>query len=147
MAVEGIGVGEGESLVPPPALGFPQWPGSSPESGLSEAGPPHPIVDRIDLYAPAGAAELLLTTCAASASPEQAAQRRARHPEAVAEDMEAFAVATACRLAGTPLCVVRGVSNLVGDRDPAHWRIPAALAAARRMAVELLDDASPWSPA
>ena len=65
--------------------------------------------------------------------------RRERFPDAVAEDMEGFAVAVACTLAGVPLRVVRGISNLVGDRDPKHWRIPAALAAARLAALELLE--------
>ena len=44
-----------------------------------------------------------------------------------------------------PLRVVRGVSNEVGVRDPASWRIPAALAAARRLAIELLTSDEPWS--
>jgi len=139
VAVEGIGAGEGRSLAGPAALGFPQWPGSA----SAEA-----IHDRIVLAAsrvrdperlrdPARTA-LLLSTCAASASPEQAALRRERFPEALAEDMEGFAVAFACALAGVPCHVVRGVSNVVGNRNPAHWRIPAALAAARLCALDLL---------
>lgn len=145
VAVLGIGVGEGERLIPPPALGFPQWPGSGPESDLAASGPPHSIVERIDLAAPAGAAPLLLTTCAASDSPRHAGARRSRFPDAAAEDMEGFAVATACRMAGTPVAIVRGISNQVGDRDPSAWRVPAALAAARRLALELLHDDSIWS--
>ena len=61
-----------------------------------------------------------------------------RYSGALAEDMEGFGVALACQLAGTPCWIVRGISNQVGDRDPAHWRIPAALTAARRRALELL---------
>jgi futalosine hydrolase len=133
VAVEGVGVGEGERLVAPPALGFPQWPGANGAAAIH---------DRLEL-APLGAergpvAPLLLTTCAASASPEQAAHRRRRFPEAAGEDMEGFAVALACALAGVPLTVVRGFSNVVGDRDPARWRIPGALAAARERALALL---------
>ena len=60
--------------------------------------------------------------------------RRARFRDALAEDMEGFAVAFACALAGVPVSIVRGISNVVGDRDPAHWRIPAALAARARAA-------------
>ncbi len=142
VAVEGIGAGEGRDLVGPAALGFPQWPGA--ESGRKDA-----IHDRIALAHedtwraisgenPGARDALLLSTCAASASSEQARVRRARHPEALAEDMEGFAVAFACALAGVPVTIVRGASNLVGDRDPAHWRIPAALAAARERALELL---------
>lgn len=139
VAIDGIGVGEGAGIVAPPALGFPQWPGS-PDSSRS------PIFDRVHL-ARAGVTEggsLLLTTCSASADERQASDRRARFPEAVAEDMEGFAVAAACAMAGVPLRIVRGISNRVGDRDPASWRIPAALAAARRMALEVLADEAPW---
>lgn len=59
--------------------------------------------------------------------------------------MEGFAVATACAMAGIPLCIVRGISNAVGDRRPDHWRIPAALAAARERALALLRDEQGWS--
>lgn len=145
VAIEGIGAGEGAQLVGPKALGFPQWPGGG-EGGAENA---EPIHDRIVLSSAGARADahalrdparsaVLLTTCAASASPEQAALRRARFPEALAEDMEGFAVALACALAGVPVSIVRGVSNVVGDRDPAHWRIPAALAAARLCALDVL---------
>ncbi len=142
VAVEGIGVGEGAELIAPPALGFPQWPGSLD-------GARHPIFDRIKLAVaePQPRGNLLLTTCAASASPAQAALRRERFPDAVAEDMEGFAVATACSLANVPLRIVRGVSNLVGDRAPQHWRIPAALDAARRRAIQLLEGGAGWARA
>lgn len=138
VAIDGIGVGEAETFLGPPALGFPQWPGES--RGRASA-----ILDRIDLStsgskdAPDAARRtLLLTTCGASDSPAQAQRRHERFPEAIAEDMEGFGVAMACTLAGVPLTIVRGISNAVGDRDPAHWRIPAALAAARSLALEIL---------
>lgn len=138
-AIEGVGVGEGRALLAPPALGFPQWPG---REGLTPA-----IFDRVTLAtAPrAGRPRLLLTTCAASADPAQALLRRERFPEAIAEDMEGFAVASACTLAGVPLRIVRGISNAVGDRAPANWRIPAALAAARAQALELLESGAGWA--
>jgi hypothetical protein len=44
-----------------------------------------------------------------------------------------------------PLAIVRGLSNVVGDRDPKRWRIQGALEAARAVALEAL--ALPeWSP-
>jgi futalosine hydrolase len=137
-AIEGIGVGEGASLIPPPALGFPQWPGA--EGGRA------PIFDRVPLArAKRSTAFTLLTTCAASADAAQAHRRRERCPDAVAEDMEGFAVAAACAMAGTPLRIVRGLSNQVGDRDAARWRIPAALGAARAAALELLESGEGWA--
>lgn len=129
----GVGAGEGKAFLGPPALGFPQWPaeGSAPA-----------IEDRLPLVRPASAATapLLLTTTAASATPEQAAERRRRFPGASAEDMEGFAVAFACQLARVPLCIVRGISNRVGDRDPAAWNIPLALTGALELANAVLAD-------
>ena len=52
-----------------------------------------------------------------------------RHPDAVAEGMEGFGVATAAAGAGVAFGEVRTISNLVGPRDRAGWRIPDALAA------------------
>ena len=72
--------------------------------------------------------------CSTADSPEQAAIRLAQNPTAVGEDMEAFGVAMACQMQNVDLEVIRGFSNLAGDRDKANWQIDQALAAA----VELL---------
>ena len=55
----------------------------------------------------------------------------ARSPGALTEGMEGAGVAHAALLAGVPVVEVRGVSNLVGPRDRAAWRLPEALAATR----------------
>lgn len=128
VAAHGIGAGEGESFQGPASLGFPQWPASA-EASVVE--------DHIGLQTPGGDG-LLLTTCAASDSPLCARALQERHPGVLAEDMEGFGVALACHLAGTACWIVRGISNQVGDRDATSWRIPSALAAARRRALELL---------
>lgn len=138
VALHGVGAGEGERFQGPPALGFPQWPGSPGTTA-------HPVTDSLPLFATEGLTRgTLLTSCAASSTSEEAAHRRALFPAASAEDMEGFAVALACALAGVPLRIVRGVSNQVGDRDPANWRIPAALAAALELAREALEPANLW---
>ncbi|GAA2351034.1 futalosine hydrolase [Dactylosporangium salmoneum] len=55
-----------------------------------------------------------------------------RHPDAVAEAMEGFGVATAARLwPAAAFGEIRSVSNAVGPRDRAAWRIPQALATLR----------------
>jgi futalosine hydrolase len=135
VATHGIGAGEGPTFQGPSALGFPQWPASDPASEGGSS--PSPVDDHLPLATPNGAG-LLLTTCAASDSPARAADLQERHPGALAEDMEGFGVAIACHLGHTPCWIVRGISNQVGDRDAAHWRIPAALQAARDLALELL---------
>jgi futalosine hydrolase len=45
--------------------------------------------------------------------------------------MEGFAVALAARAFGVRLSVVRGISNVAGDRDQSRWRMREALTAAR----------------
>ena len=118
------------------SLGWPQCPGDPSRGGAS-------IGDVITCDAPptAGAhpAGLLLTACAASADATDVAHRRRLFPTAVAEDMEGFGVAVACRLAGVPLAIVRGISNDAGDRDHGRWRIGPALEAAAALAVTLLE--------
>jgi futalosine hydrolase len=52
-----------------------------------------------------------------------------RHPAAVAEAMEGFGVAIAATQAGVGFAELRTISNLVGPRDRAAWRIGPALSA------------------
>lgn len=142
VAIEGIGVGSGLERMAPPDLGFPQWPGSDVGPGARRIDVRLPLASDEDPEGEPG--PLLLTTCAASASAEHAAVRREQFPDAVAEDMEGFAVAVACDLADVPLRIVRGISNQVGDREAGNWRIPAALSAARRLAIDLLESTDSW---
>ena len=117
--LDGVGVGSGPGFTPPSQIGLPQW-----EGGAGER-----IEETLEI-AGGGTGELL-TVCAASASPEEAAARSRRYPEAVAEDMEGFAVALACRRSDVPVAVVRGISNVAGDRAAKRWRWEEALAACR----------------
>jgi len=139
VAIDGIGAGEGEGSIPASALGFPH--GSRRHHAV-------PTDDHLALAGPPGTAPaelgLLLTCCAASADPDAAARRLERHPTALAEDMEGFGVALACARAEVPLAIVRGISNRVGDRDRARWRVPEALEAASALALELLRSREPW---
>ena len=70
---------------------------------------------------------LLLTVTAASGSPVETEVKLARHTNALAEDMEGFAVAQACQLNHTKIQIVRGISNYAGDRDHSRWKISAAM--------------------
>jgi futalosine hydrolase len=135
VAIDGLGAGEGDALVPPARMGFHQHPTQPGQDELQLARP---------VSASNGEPHLLLTVCAASADADQAARRKRRHREALAEDMEGFGVALACVRARVPLCVVRGLSNQAGERDTARWRIDEALNAARTLALELLDSGADW---
>lgn len=137
VACFGVGVGAGESFVPAGTLGWQQWPGDPPTPAAA-------IGDVLDCgwppAVPVTNGGLLLTACAAAANPRDVALRTKLMPEAAAEDMEGFAVAVACRLAGVPLAIVRGISNTAGDRNHAHWQIPQALAAAANLTRRILED-------
>ncbi|MFC3573087.1 futalosine hydrolase [Streptomyces yaanensis] len=90
--------------------------------------PPQPLVR--DLAAATGAlAGTVLTVSTVTGSATRAAELRARHPRALAEAMEGFGVAEAAAAHGTPVVEIRAVSNPVGPRDRATWRIGDALAA------------------
>ncbi|NGO69244.1 futalosine hydrolase [Streptomyces boncukensis] len=71
----------------------------------------------------------VLTVSTVTGTAERAAELRARHPRAAAEAMEGFGVAEAAAAHGTPVLELRAVSNPVGPRDRAAWRIPEALTA------------------
>ena len=122
VVMHGVGVGVASGFVSAAALGWRHWP-------TDGRGPEHS--DELTLHAPVPpAAGQLLTCCTPSTSPEEARRRLEQYPDAVAEDMEGFAVALACRLAGVPLAIARGISNEVGDRAFERWEIPTALDAA-----------------
>ncbi len=55
------------------------------------------------------------------------------------EAMEGFGVLRAASLAGVPAVELRAVSNAVGERDRARWRIDDALAALAAAVPSLLD--------
>lgn len=57
-----------------------------------------------------------------------------RYPEAVAEGMEGYGVATAAMLAEVPFAELRTISNAVGPRDRASWQIGGALDALTKAA-------------
>lgn len=116
VAVDGIGIGQGDALVDALDLGW-NW-CHSVSSGK-----------RIKCHAPPKTkSAMLLTVCSGSADIADAERRSRIHPDAIGEDMEAFAVAYACRSADVPCSIVRGFSNLVGRRDKSDWRIDQALA-------------------
>ncbi|MER6445655.1 futalosine hydrolase [Streptomyces venezuelae] len=71
----------------------------------------------------------VLTVSTVTGTAARAAVLTARHPMAGAEAMEGFGVAEAAAAHGLPVLEIRAVSNAVGPRDRAAWRIGDALAA------------------
>lgn len=134
--LHGVGAGEGARFA---ALPYPQLPAGYLGEDV------HTVLDLEDspqlreggACADTERAEVL-TVCAAAADPQEAAERHRRYPDSVAEEMEGFAVALACRMAGVPLTILRGISNLAGDRDPRGWESQGALDACRGVLSEWL---------
>ncbi|UQX02303.1 futalosine hydrolase [Streptomyces sp. RerS4] len=71
----------------------------------------------------------VLTVSTVTGTAARAAELAARHPLAGAEAMEGFGVAEATAAHGLPVLEIRAVSNAVGPRDRAAWRIGEALGA------------------
>ena len=140
VVLDGVGAGQGGRHENPSALGFSQWPGSNDtcDGPVRERLLLEPLQNR----APASPKRLLLTACSASASPSEAETRRGTYKDALAEDMEAFAVALACALHRVPVAVVRGISNVAGDRQRNNWKIEPALREAARLVQEAIDGSS-----
>ena len=130
VTMHGVGVHVGSEFMSAASLGFHHW---------RPSGPAVSAIDELNLAAPVQPASgPLLTCCTASADADEADRRRRQYPDVTAEDMEGYGVALACRLATVPLAIARGISNRVGDREFARWRMIEALDAAWLVASDLL---------
>ncbi len=95
------------------------------------------LVQKLRQRLPEAVPGKILTVATVTGTAARVTQLRQRHPDAVAEAMEGFGVACAAAHAGVPFAEVRAVSNVVGPRDRAAWRIPDALAALSRVGAVL----------
>jgi len=126
----GIGAGSGSEFQTAAELGWNQWADSDSLQTFDDT-----IQIRNTFEDAVADAPMLLTVCAASANAADVSDRLYRFPHAVAEDMESFSVAVACRMADIPLTVIRGISNMAGDRNKANWDVATALKAAAGLTV------------
>jgi futalosine hydrolase len=78
---------------------------------------------------PGAVAGAVLTVSTVTGTAGGTAELVARHPDAVAEAMEGYGVASAAALSGARFAELRAIANPVGPRDRAAWRIPQALRA------------------
>ena len=85
------------------------------------------LLDALRAALPDAVAGPVLTVNTVTGTAGGAAALLARHPDAVAEAMEGFGVATAAFQAGVRFAELRAISNLVGPRDRDAWRIAEAL--------------------
>ncbi|NLU74213.1 futalosine hydrolase [Streptomyces sp. HNM0575] len=113
--------------------------------GRAEHRPPPALVR--DVADAAGAASgPLLTVSTVTGTAARARELASRHPGAVGEAMEGFGVAEAAALHGVPAMELRTVSNPVGPRDRAAWRIPEALSALGTGCAAMLPVLRAWEP-
>ncbi len=143
VVLDGVGAGQGASFRDAAALGFAHWPGS--DDTCRDPVRERLLLDPLPGSDSASAHRLLVTTCAASAAPSEAAARRDTYQDALAEDMEAFSVALACALHRVPVSVVRGISNVAGDRQRSNWKVEKALREAARLLEDVLERNTPDS--
>jgi futalosine hydrolase len=131
VACYGIGVGTGSEFRSAGKMGWQQWSSTDPRLVIGDA---------LDLNSPAPNQfrRRLLSVTSAAENSRDVMIRKAHDPQAIAEDMEGFAVAAACRLNQTPLTIIRGISNLAGDRDKANWKVSKAMQAAVALAQQLI---------
>lgn len=92
------------------------------------------LLERLRAALPGAAVGDVLTVSTVTGTAEGTAELLRRHPAAVAEAMEGYGVACAAQGAGLPFAELRTISNPVGPRDRAAWRIGDALAALTRAA-------------
>lgn len=123
------------AFTPVSALGF----------GTSEHRPP-PALVRAVAEAAGAVAGPVLTVSTTTGTARRARELASRHPGAAAEAMEGFGVAEAASAHGLPVLELRTVSNEVGPRDRAAWRIPEALAALGTACAAAVPVLRAWTP-
>ena len=110
-----LGAESGDGFLPVEELGF----------GRSVVPADAELLQRLSAALPAAIGGDVLTLSTVTGTAATAAALADRYPEAVAEAMEGFGVAVAA--GGLPFAEVRTISNPVGPRDRAAWRLREAL--------------------
>ncbi|QQM41684.1 futalosine hydrolase [Streptomyces liliifuscus] len=130
-----LGAETADGFVPVTELGF----------GAVTHRPPESLVRAVAAVTGARTGAVL-TVNTVTGSADRAAELRRRHPGALAEAMEGFGVAEAAAAHGVPVLELRAVSNPVGPRDRAAWRIGDALAALTGAFGKLAPALESWNP-
>lgn len=81
-----------------------------------------------------------LTVSSCSGTRARGQELRRRH-HAICENMEGASCALVALRYGVPCLEIRGISNLVEDRDLSRWNLPLAVEAAQRFVIKVVEDA------
>jgi futalosine hydrolase len=119
-----LGASSPEGFLDMQALGFPVVPGAVPLYNVL----PMQIFPTLRR-----ARFVTMNTC--TGTDEAARAVKARTAGAV-ENMEGAAIAHVAALSGIPVGEIRGISNIVGNRDRSAWRVKEAAAAAQEALLE-----------
>ncbi|GGN14056.1 futalosine hydrolase [Streptomyces fuscichromogenes] len=130
-----LGAETADGFLPVTELGF----------GTVSHRPPNSLV-RVTKQATGAHPGAVLTVSTVTGTAARASALLARHPHALAEAMEGFGVAEAAAAHGVPVLEIRAVSNPVGPRDRAAWRIGDALAALTEAFGKLVPALESWNP-
>jgi futalosine hydrolase len=110
------------------ALRFPVIPGE------------RPLFNRLPLDLFPANRRVAFVTCTTCTGTAAQAETLVRRTGGVVESMEGAAIVHVARLMGVPVGEVRGISNTVGNRDRAAWRLQEAAAAARTTLIEAIEN-------
>ena len=86
---------------------------------------------------------LTVSSCSGTQARGAALSRRY---QAICENMEGAAVALVALRYGIPCLEIRGISNLVEDRDLSRWDLPRALETVQRFVIKILEDRQRSTP-
>jgi futalosine hydrolase len=109
------------------ALGFPVVAAASP------------LFNELPLQLFVTASRARFVTVSTCTGTDAAARQLAARTNGAIENMEGAAVAHVAHLQGIPVGEVRGISNLVVNRDTASWKLKEAAAAAQHALISWLD--------
>lgn len=123
-----LGADAPEGFLDMQALGFPVIDGAEP------------VFNRLPLDLFPARRRVPFVTCATCTGTDAKAVSLAARTGGAVESMEGAAVVHVARLMGVNVGEVRGISNAVGNRDRAQWRLKEAAAAARTALINWIED-------
>jgi futalosine hydrolase len=129
-----LGAQSPEGFLDMKALGFPVVPG------------PTPLFNELPLQVFPLERRVRFVTVSTCTGTDAVASDMERRTAGAVENMEGAAIAHVANIHGIPVGEVRGISNMVGNRDKAAWRLKDAAEVAQRAVIEWVTTLSPVRP-